>query len=149
MRTPLRVFGGFFVTSPSPKQRTWSRPISFVGSLLLVLVSGGTMLSTLVSLPLVAHAAAAPANQAVTTFKYDNGHTGQDTNETLLTTSNVASATFGKKLSYSVDGQVYAQPLYLPGLTISGSVHTMVFVSTEHASIYAVDANTTTTDAPL
>jgi hypothetical protein len=51
------------------------------------------------------HAAAAPANTAVTTFKNDVERDGDFTNETILNESNVNSTQFGKRVQYSVDGR--------------------------------------------
>jgi hypothetical protein len=75
----------------------------------------------------------------VSTWHNDIGRTGQNTSETTLTPSNVIPATFGKLCSYSVDGQVYAQPLVQTGLTIGGQQHTVVFVVTQTDKIYAFD----------
>src|SRR6202030_196878 len=69
------------------------------------------------------------------------------TNETILTPANVGSTTFGKLFSYPVDGWIYAQPLYVPGLTMgagtpqSGTTHNVIFIATEHDSVYAFDAD--------
>ncbi len=95
----------------------------------------------------VAHAA--PTNLAVTTQRNDNAGTGQYPNETTLTTANVNTSQFGKRVSYPVDGQVYAQPLYLPNLSIGGGTHNVVFAATENDSVYAFDADQTSTVAPL
>jgi hypothetical protein len=95
----------------------------------------------------VAHAAA--ASTAVTTYRNDNGRTGQYPNETILNTSNVNVSQFGKRVSYPVDGQLYAQPLYVPNLTIGGSVHNVVFAATENDTVYAFDAGATSAGAPL
>jgi hypothetical protein len=95
------------------------------------------------------YAAAAPANTAVTTFKNDVERDGDFSNETILNESNVNSTQFGKRVQYSVDGQVYAEPLFLPGLTINGAVHNVVFVATENDSVYAFDADATSAIAPL
>src|SRR6266566_1149325 len=92
---------------------------------------------------------AAPANSAATTYRNDNGRTGQYPNETILNTSNVNVSELGKRVSYPADGQIYAQPLYLPNLTIGGSVHNVVFVATENDTVYALDADQTTAVAPL
>jgi hypothetical protein len=95
------------------------------------------------------HAVAAPANTAVTTFKDDNERDGQFTSETILSQSNVNVSQFGKRVQYSVDGQVYAEPLFLPNLTINGGTHNVVFVGTENDSVYAFDADATSAIAPL
>ena len=94
-------------------------------------------------------ALAAPANTAVTTFKNDNARDGQYTTETILNQSNVNVSQFGKRVQYSVDGQVYAQPLFLPDLSINGGTHNVVFVATENDSVYAFDADATSVIAPL
>jgi len=96
-----------------------------------------------------AHAASAPANTAVTTYRNDNSRDGQYSSETILNTSNVNVSDFGKRVSYPVDGQVYAQPLYMPSLTIGGSVHNVVFAATENDTVYAFDADATSAVAPL
>src|ERR1700684_4091303 len=102
---------------------------------------GALMVMSAVSWTVANTDAAGATPPSVTTWRYDIGRTGQNQNETSLTPSNVNSSSFGKLYSYVVDGYVYAQPLYLPGLVISGQAHNVVFIATQHDSVYAVDAD--------
>lgn len=84
----------------------------------------------------------AAAQVNVLTYHFDNTREGANLNETTLTPANVNSDNFGKLFTYDVDGYVYAQPLYVSGLNIPGQgTHNVVFVCTEHNSVYAFDAD--------
>lgn len=90
---------------------------------------------------LVCHGAAA-APVSVLTYHYDNFRTGQNTNETVITPANLSSSTFGLLFSYNVDGQVYAEPLLVPGVVFPGQgAHNVLYVATQHDSVYAFDAD--------
>ena len=80
----------------------------------------------------------------VTTYHNDLARSGQNTQETILTPTNVNSSQFGKLFTVAVDGQVFAQPLYMAGVSIAGGTHNVLYVATEHDSIYAIDADSGT-----
>jgi hypothetical protein len=85
----------------------------------------------------------------VTTWHVDNNRSGLNNKETSLSLANVAPKTFGKLFSYSLDGYAYGEPLVMSGVTIKGAKHNVVYVATEHDSVYAFDANSYASGTPL
>ena len=70
------------------------------------------------------------AQVSVLTQHNDTSRTGQNLQETLLNTSTVNVANFGKLFSLPVDGNIFAQPLYVPSLSIGGVTRNVVYVAT-------------------
>ena len=108
--------------------------------LLLVVISAAAILAV----PLLHHdsvAGATPVLKGVLAWHNDNLRTGRNPSETALTLKNVNSATFGKLFVLSTDGLVDAEPLYVPSLTVNGATHNVVYVASEHGSVYAFDAD--------
>ena len=99
------------------------------------------LLISLLTLSIVSLCVPAFAQVNVLTWHNDNAHTGQNLQETILTPFNVSPTKFGKLFSYPVDGMMYAQPLYVQGVTINGTSHNVVYVATENDSVYAFDAD--------
>src|ERR1035437_4329211 len=84
----------------------------------------------------------ARAQTSVPMERNDTSRTGANLNETILNTSNVNVNQFGKLYSYTVDGSIYAQPLYVPNVVIpSQGTHNVLYVATMNDVIYAFDAD--------
>ena len=90
----------------------------------------------------------AGAQTAITTYHYDNNRTGWNQNETVLTQANVGNTTFGVLQKVPLDDQVDAQPLIVPGVTITAGnyqgTHDAAYVVTENNSVYAIDVHSGT-----
>jgi len=109
------------------------------------------MRTPILSLVLIlATAGAASAQIDVLTANYDNNRTSANLNEWLLNTSNVNPTQFGKLYAFPVDGQIYAQPLYVHAFNIPGKgTLNVLYVATMHNSVYAFDADAASGTAPL
>ena len=80
----------------------------------------------------------------VTTYLNGNTRQGVNLQEFALATSGasaVNSTNFGKIFTCTVDAAVYAQPLWVANLSISGVIHNVVYVATQHNTLYALDAD--------
>jgi uncharacterized protein (TIGR03437 family) len=81
---------------------------------------------------------------SLTTHRNNLARSGDNLQETVLRPANVKPDEFGKLFSQPVDGQVYAQPLYLPSVSIPDKgIHNVVFIATAHDTVYAFDADST------
>lgn len=90
------------------------------------------------------------AQTSVVTYHNDNARTGQYLNEILLSPAGLSAGHFGKREFFAVDGAVYAQPLYLSRVKITGKgFHNILFVATSHDSLYAFDADAVPGSPPL
>src|SRR3954454_10582007 len=101
------------------------------------------IISALLVLPLVVE-----AQVNILTNRYDPQRTGANLSERILTPASVSAARFGKLYTYPVDGAVYAQPLYVSGVTIGGVSHNVLYVATMNDKLYAFDADSAS-PAPL
>jgi hypothetical protein len=77
----------------------------------------------------------------VFTYHNDLARDGANTQEYALTPSSVNTAGFGKLASCAVDGVIYGQPLWVANVTLGGAPHNVVFVTTQHDSLFAFDAD--------
>ncbi len=88
------------------------------------------------------------AQIAVTTYHNDSFRTGWNQSETTLTPAKVGSANFGLLTTVTLDDQVDAEPLLVPGVNITvgnnKGIHDVVYVVTENDTVYAIDANSGT-----
>jgi hypothetical protein len=92
----------------------------------------------------------AHAQTDILTQRYNNARTGTNLAETTLNLSNVNVETFGKLFSRDVDGEIYAQPLLVSNLMMPGQgKRNVVFVATEHNSLYAFDAENPDASTPF
>ncbi len=83
----------------------------------------------------------------VLTYHNDAARDGANTQEYALTTANVKAGSFGKLKSCAVDGAIYGQPLWVPNVTLGSAVHNVVFVTTQHDSVFAFDADSSSCTA--
>jgi hypothetical protein len=126
---------------------SYSTPATVVadsGSNFQVMVTNGsgTVTSNQAKLTVTAVPPSGGATTDITTYKYDVSRSGLNSTETALTLSNVNSSSFGLLRNLAVDGKVDAQPLYLAQLMVSGAARNVVFVATEHDSVWAFDSDT-------
>ena len=129
----MRIFSASQVPLPAivddklPARR-WLKACMALSLLCLLNIHIGAQTATAVNVPM---------------WRYGNASAGANSQETLLNVSNVNTTSFGKLFSVAVDGYVYAQPLYVAGITMpDGLVHNVIFIATEHDSVYAFDADT-------
>ncbi len=86
----------------------------------------------------------------VLTANYDNSRTNANLGEFVLTKANVNPTHFGKLYTFAIDGEAYAQPLYVRAVNLpDGTVRNVLYVATMHNSVYAFDADATSGTAPL
>jgi hypothetical protein len=97
-----------------------------------------------------AAASTAFAQVNVLTHHNDNARSGTNQKETLLSPASVNPNDFGLLFTRAIDGEVYAQPLYVSGLDfpVVGKVN-VVFVATMRNSVYAFESDDPDMTAPL
>lgn len=89
------------------------------------------------------------AQVTVQMSQYDYGRTGANLQEWMLDPSNVDATHFGKLFSRSVDASIYALPLIVPNLNISGQRHNVMFVASMANTVFAFDADDPGRSEPL
>jgi len=97
----------------------------------------------IVAIVLLVASISAFAGTDVLTWHNDLARTGLNRREWILRHDNVNATDFGKLFISNVDGQIYSQPLIVTGIRGEGfNAYNVLYVATEHDSIYAIDADT-------
>jgi hypothetical protein len=134
----------FTVTPGTPQEISLKAASTAAASTASVKFSGSADLlsdSATVALTVTAKVAP-PAGIDAATYHYNSARTGLNASETTLNSGNVTSAKFGLLRVLSVDGKVDAEPLEIAGLNAGGSQRNVLFIVSEHDSVYAFDADT-------
>ena len=132
------------LTSGTAQSTTLTAALTAAATSTVTFTGTSGTLSHSAPLALTVQAVAMTNAPDVTTFHYNVARDGLNAKETILTQSNVNSTQFGKIGFDAVDGKVDAQPLYLANVPISGQLHNVLYVATEHGSVYAFDADSGT-----
>jgi hypothetical protein len=93
------------------------------------------------TVPAVVLLPASGARLVISTARFDNSRDSANVSETILTPENVTSGKFGLLCKMAVDGDLFSQPLYVPGIRVAGIPRDVVLAATMHNSVYAFDAN--------
>src|SRR3984957_7840897 len=108
----------------------------------LVLISlFAVMVTAINAAPPAGPASKTTTAPAIVTYQNGNSRLCQNTQEAILTPANVNATNFGQLFNWQTDGNIYAQPLYVPNLTINGATLVIFIMFTEAAGIYAFDAD--------
>jgi hypothetical protein len=137
-----QINGANIVDATTASYTTPATATSNSGEMFLVQVSNTVGTTSSNSATLTVNSPSGGSAIDVVTYHYDNFRTGQNVNELKLTPANVNQTTFGKLGEFAVDGLVDAQPLLLNNLVIPGvGKKNVLYVATEHASVFAFDAD--------
>ena len=144
----------FTATVPGGGAATWSVDGIANGNSTVGVISatglytaGAAGTHTIIATSVVNSTQTASAIAAVTdlagvyTYHNDLARDGANTQEYALTPGNVNTTSFGKLASCAVDGAIYAQPLWVANVTLSGVKHNVLFVTTQHDSLFAFDGD--------
>lgn len=108
------------------RNQSWPLALAFIFALLVLSLAPGS----------------GDGKVRVTTYHNNPARQGSNILESILKPENVNPRQFGKIFSHPVDGYVYGQPLYLPDIRVPHKgVHNVVYVATEHDTVYAFDAD--------
>lgn len=120
------------VRVPNPQDRRW--PERIVATLVVMVCLG---------------LSAAYGQNDVLTQHNDSLRTGANVNESILSPANVTVSKFGKLFTQPVDGIIVGQPLYVSNLLMpDGTTHNVVYVATQHNTVYAFDADSNRVGTP-
>jgi hypothetical protein len=111
----------------------WGRLILSVGMLVLGACTRHAAQVSPAALPSLSP----PPPADVLTQHSDSARTGSDLNEIRLKPAELQAGRFGRLFEWTVDGEIYAQPLYVSQVPRNGTLVNLSVVATMNNSVYA------------